>query len=412
MRDGSQSGRGWLLGVQSAFVLPLARGIFLLVALGCLIGVIGGTAYLVYLRASIASEPMEMPVPPPYQGSNPGVDRSKRVVDLAAIGTRLEAPANIRLSVTAGTITEPPKIGAVIGRFIADTPNSLAPFPDGVSLLGGRDAAFFDRVSDGHGQAVALAARPDLVAEIDAALSDIKQETNRTFQIRVVARDKYGITSAPVDLSFDLKLAPKPARTTETPAPQVQSEATELQRIAREIAQTIEPEVNPQHFSAYNAALVVPGRCGSSETDVSFLSNYRRALDEMRPRLTSANVEAFYTGLCDAWGAILEREQAELEHLRAEQAAARRQAEEVRYRAQAHNDELWGEHRAKVFAAEAQSAVTLSVIGGALAIFLSVALVLAFLAIEGHSRAVRTAMEAMVRLSQEAKASESAPEGP
>ena len=84
----------------------------------------------------------------------------------------------------------------------------------------------------------------------------------------------------------------------------------------------------------------------------------------------------------------------------------------MRRRALAENQSRLQAHEAKVFAAKARSAVALSVIGGALAIFLSVALVLAFLAIEGHSRAVRAAMESLVRLSQEGKAVDPASENP
>lgn len=413
MSETGQSGRKLGLRLQSALVLPLARGIYTVVALGCLLAVMGGALYLVYLQTSIASHPTTLPVPPPYQGDGVSVAPSDRVVDLARVGARLDPPANIRFSVTTGPLTEPPGEGVAIGRFVADTPNGLAPFPEGVSLLGGRDAGLFERVGDGRDQAVALAARPALVEEITESLKDLTGQTKRSFEVRVVARDAYGSVSPPTDLTFDLVLAPKRA-TPEAPPPssEPQAEATELQTIAREIAQTVEPEVNPAHFAAYKAALAVPERCGSSETDTSFISNFRRAVDEMGPRLTASNVEAFYAGLCDAWGEILASEYAALENRRAEQAAERRAAEDARQRALAENRSRLQVHEAKVFEAKARSAVALSVIGGALAIFLSVALVLAFLAIEGHSRAVRAAMEALVRLSQEGKSPASAPENP
>ena len=398
MSESESLGRRWFLRLQSAYVLPLARGIYVLIALGCLLAVIAGALYLVYLQTSIAGGPTSNPLPPPYQGSLKSIDRSDRVVDIDTVGSRLEPPANIRFAVSAGTITEPLEKGALIGRFVADTRNSLAPYPEGVSLLGGRDAELFERVRDRRNQAVGLAARPALVDEITKVLSGLDEETTRSFEVRVVARDKYGIASPPTDLSFELKLAPKPAAPA-TPQESAQA-ATELQKIARDIAQTIEPEVNPAHFKAYQAALKVPKRCGSSETDESFLANYRRAVQELRPRLNASNVEAFYTGLCDAWRVVLEREGAELERLRAEQSAARRAAEEARARVQARNDEMFEAHQTKVFAAKAKTAVTLSVIGGALAIFLSVALVLAFLAIEGHSRAVRAAIESLVDRNQ------------
>ena len=108
MSEKNQTERRWLLRLQSAFVLPLARGIFLVVALGCLLAVIGGSLYLVYLQTSIAGQPATIPVPAPYQGSAAPVDRTERMVDLAAIGIRLRPPANIRFAVAAATLTEPP----------------------------------------------------------------------------------------------------------------------------------------------------------------------------------------------------------------------------------------------------------------------------------------------------------------
>jgi len=412
MSKTGQPGRQWALRLQSALVLPLARGIYLVVALLCLLAVTAGALYLVYLQTSIASEPKMLPVPPPYEGDGVSAPHSDRVVDLARVGARLDPPANIRFSVTAGPMTEPPREGAIVGRFVADTPNGLAPFPDGVSLLGGRDAELFERVGDGRDRVVALAARPALVTEITQSLKDLTGQTRRSFEVRVVARDAYGSVSPPTDLSFDLVLAAKRA-TSEAPPPAApQPDVTELQKIAREIAQIIEPEVNPAHFTAYKTALAVPERCGSSGADDTFVANYRRALDAMRPRLTAENVEAFYSGLCDAWREILKGEDAALKKLRAKEMAAREAAENARRQAQARNNEMLRDHEIKVLSAKAQSSVVLSVIGGALALFLSVALVLAFLAIEGHSRAVRAAMESLVRISQEGRVHASSIENP
>ena len=283
MSETGQPGRQLGLRLQSALVLPLARGLYLAVALGCLLAVFGGVLYLVYLQTTIAGQPQTLPVPPAYDGGGVSAPSSERVVDLARVGARLDPPANIRFAVSAGTLTEPPTEGVVIGRFLADTPNGLAPFPDGVSLIGGRDAGLFERVSDGREKTVALAARPALVAEITESLKDLTEQTRRSFEVRAVARDAYGNVSPPTDLTFDLVLAPKrPAPAAPAPAPEPEAEASELQKIAREIARTVEPEVNPAHFAVYKTALAVPERCGSSEGDETFLANYRRAVDEMR----------------------------------------------------------------------------------------------------------------------------------
>jgi hypothetical protein len=399
------------LRLQSAYVLPLARGVYLLIAVVCLLTVIGGILYAVYLQASTASQPATVALPPPYQGSAAVTQSSPREVDLAVVGSRLVSPTNIRFVLAAGTITAPPREGVVLGRFVADTPNKLASFPDGISILGGADAELFERTNDAAHQGIGLAARPALVTQISDALRDIKEVTSRTFEIRVVARDEYGIMSAPTDVSLTLRFGPEPAAPAQ-PTPEAPAAPTDLQAIAREIAQAVEPEVNPARFAVFNAAVKVPGRCGANDGDKAFLANYRRAVGEVRERLTASNVEAFYLGLCDAWKAALTREAAERDREEQKHSAARRAADEARARAQAHNDHLLQQHASRVFEARTQTAVTMSVIGGAFAIFLSVALLLAFLAIEGHSRAIRAAMESMVRLSAEKEAHEVASDSP
>ncbi len=414
MSDSHNARRQWILRLQSAFVLPLARGIYLLVALGCLLAVIGGAIFVAFLQASAAGQPAMEPLPPPYRATSAVKDIPARDVDLAAIEGRLEAPAEVRFSVTTGTITAPLAAGTVLGHFQAQTPNKLAGFPDGVSLLGGRDAQLFDRVQGANRQLIGLAPRPALLAEIEQALQGITEQTSRTFEVRAIARDEYGIASAPTDLSFDLTFGPPPvtpaAAVDPRPEPEQGQDVTELQKIAREIAQTVEPTVNPAHFDAYRTATQVPSRCGASDDDATFLDNYRQAFDRVKPRISATNIEAFYKGLCDAWDAVLQREAAAREQAEQQQLSARMAADQARSRVEARNGQAMREHQAKVVRAQTLTTVTLSVIGGALGLFLSVALVLAFLAIEGHSRAMRAAVESMVKLTEQ-RGTSAAPEG-
>jgi hypothetical protein len=409
MKDSDGPGRRWFYIVQSMYVLPIARGIYLLIALVSLLAMIGGSVFAVYLQTSIASRPETIPVPPSYSGAAVTVDASARTVDLARVGARLGPPTNIRFVATTGIITEALGQSPVLGHFAADTPNQLAPYPDGVSILGGRDAELFERVLDKDRQMIGLAPREALAQEITEGLRDIKAPKSRTFEIRVIARDRYGITSTPTDLSFTIQFGPKLGAGAQ-PQPAVQPEAqrapTELQKVAREIAQILEPTVNPAYFSAFEAAAKAPSRCGASDSDQTFIANYRRALNEVRSQLTASNVEAFYLGLCDAWKDALQREAAARDRAEQERQAERRRADEARERAQAHNNELLQRHADKVHQAQALTLQAVSVVGGALAIFLSISLVLAFLAIEGHSRAVRTAIESLARMSEERRISD------
>lgn len=400
MSGNDRVGRQWFPRLQSAYVLSVARGIYLVIALGSLLAVLGGLVYVGYLLATIAGQPETVPIPPSYQGTETPLSPSDRTLDLAVVGQRFEPPTNVRFQVASSTWTVPPKAGQVLGYFLADTPNGLASFPEGVSVIGGRDAELFERVPDGASKKNSLAARAALVAQVAEALQVIQEPTNRTFEIRVVARDQYGTASAPMDLAFDLRFAPKPAASATAPPSAPPAQPTALEAVASEVARIVEPEVNPAHFAAYRTALKAPSRCGASDSDGPFIADYRRALEEVRPRLTSTNVEALYAGLCDARKELLKREAAAQERVEQQQRAAQRAAEEARERAQAQNNELQRRHAAQVNEAKERTQQTMAVVGGALVLFLSVALVLAFLAIEGHSRAVRAAMEAMVQMAQ------------
>jgi hypothetical protein len=107
--------------------------------------------------------------------------------------------------------------------------------------------------------------------------------------------------------------------------------------------------------------------------------------------------------LCEAWKKALQRQADSQERAQQQQRAAQQAADEARYAARTRNDELRQAHEAEVAAAKVQTVVTLSVVGGALAVFLALSLLLAFLAIEGHTRAVRAAMESMVRIAEEGR---------
>ncbi|TVQ95160.1 MAG: hypothetical protein EA400_00225 [Chromatiaceae bacterium] len=413
MNESDAPKRQWLLRLQSAYVLPLARGVYLLIALACLVTIVGGALYVLLLQASAAGTPTQEPLPPAYRGTAVSPDLPAREIDLAAVQRRLAAPEQILFAVTTGPITEPPAEGAVLGEFRAGTANALAAYPDGISILGGPDAPLFERVPGTARGAIGLAPRPELIAQLGEQLEGLQAPQSRRFELRVIARDQYGITSAPADVSVTLQLAPAQAGAPEVPAaePIPEQALTEVQRIARDIAQTLEPTVNPDHFAVYRTASEVPGRCGVRDDDQAFLASYRRAFEDLRERLTSGNIEAFYLGLCEGWGTTLQRETAARQRAEQQAAAERRAAEQARSMVEQRNAQALRAHAAKVERARAQSAVVLSVIGGALATFLSVALVLAFLAIEGHSRAVRAAVEAMARSAQPAPGGGEAPGG-
>lgn len=395
----------------SVLVLPVARAIYLFIALISLVVVAGGIVFAVYLQLSTAGQPRTIPVPPPYQGSLSVPNPPLEALDLSVVGARLKPPTSIRFVVTAGVIATPPKQGTVLGYFVADTVNQIAAYPDGVSILGGTDAERFVRALDQKSNKAGLALTPMLASELAEALRDIKEEQQRSFQVRVVMRDQFGTSSAAEDVAFSLRLAPAPAA---GPEPKLDSmaEPTELQKIAGEVAKIVEPAMNPARVSAYAKAQLVPRRCGASDGDQIFLADYRRAVEDTRSKLNAANVDAFYTGLCDAWKEVLQTQAAAQEQAEQLARAERDQAEQARASAEEQNRYLQQQHAAWAYQATAYTGVTLSVIAGALGIFLCVSLVLAFLAIESHSRAVRLAIQTLVSASAHRKSADAAVESP
>jgi|GEM_PF-1682629 len=391
--------------IQSIYVLPLARGMYLLMALISLVTIIGGSIFAFYLQTLMSRQPSIVPIPPQYRETAPVADISTRTVDLTMVSARLEPPTNIRFIVTTGEIEAPLRQGAPLGYFIADTPNKLASFPDGISILGGRDAELFEKTFDSEHKMIGLKARTALSSEITDVLHDIKDKKTRTFEISVTARDQYGIRSPATNISIVLNFGPEPIISLE-PQPEPEQEITELQKIAGDIAKTIEPTMSPERKHLYQMATAVPRRCGVADSDQIFVVNYRRAFEEVRSHLSTLNVEAFYVGLCESWKDALQRESLERERIARVQAAAYRQAEDERARAQAHNYDVLRKHETEVYQAKENTSLTISVIVGALATFLSISIILAFMAIEGHSRAVREAIESMARISEERKNSE------
>jgi hypothetical protein len=202
----------------------------------------------------------------------------------------------------------------------------------------------------------------------------------RTFTLRVRARDESGNTSAPTDVSFTLR--PGAAAVA---APQ--SEVTELggagplPAIARALASRVAQAGTPEFFDAYKYALAEPERCDAGGSP-SFLDHYRAAATRFRTRLNSGNISTFYSAVCASWIDALDRSR---------EAAA--QSESERLRVMAAN--AMARSSAEAAAAQARTLrnAALGFAFSAVIAFMMIALFLAFMAIEGHSAAVRSAIE-------------------
>ena len=278
----------------------------------------------------------------------------------------------------------------VFGYFRADTFNGLAPFPEDVDILGGKDSDLFDRTNGGAGipgQGAALIPTAKLIERINSRLQGGQPQHGDDFTLVVVAHDTYGVPSQVTEVHFTLTYGPVPsAPTTTVPSrqpepPMVPRRLSDLERLARDIALIVGAEGSTIYQNTYNRALREPDVCGTSQNDSDFVVNYRRLFDHARPNLTAINLSAFYDGVCESWRkATSERARVQANAAAAQNAAINsNRSAEVQY--QYESAAAWVSRNA-----------TLIVVGSAFGTFLTICFLLAFLAMENHSNAIRNAL--------------------
>ena len=365
---------GWLR-LQSGVVLPAARSVLLVSALVCFLVVVGGLCATAFFEFLVVRPASEVAVPAPYERPQ------SAAIDMSVVDSRFVPPKNIRFEPNPGAIEKPLTTQDVLGRLQADTPNAMATVPDDFAIVGGKDAGLFGRA--GYG----LTPTQALVDKVNGALPKLTKPEHLTASIKVVARDAYGNASAPTDVAVNLTYGATPAPP-EPPKPVAAAvpQLSPLQRIAHGIALIVDPEKTPRYFDEYERAMGIPARCSAGQTN-AFIGNYGRAFEREKAKITAANVEAFYVGVCDAWAKVV-----------ADQEAQRASIEAARNRAFAENAASRTGTAIEAIAAWASRNVALIVTGVALAAFLLVALLLAFLAMENHSKALRDAVQALVSM--------------
>ena len=358
------------------FLLKAARGSALVFASVAFLAVVGSLVTAVIAQTGALRSVRDRPVPP----VSAPLTESIATEDVAA---RLAPPTNIRFVQDPAVISAQPYEGQALGYLDASTPNKLAPFPDDFDILGGAHANLFALDRYPGANRTGLRASAALVQALNAAAANFTQPSQKQYQLRVVARDAFGQVSAPADIVITLSFGPPGAA-----APAVPGGVTPLQALAREIARTADPTQTEVYFETLRQALQTPRRCGAEETDV-FIGEYQRAFESLRSQITRDNVGLFFRGVCDAWAAASARAD---ERLARERAAA---ADVIASNRAA---------RAKLAAEKRAAETTRNLALGAAAIgvlaFLLIALAIAFLAMERHSKAMREAVAAIARQNQ------------
>ena len=374
--------KGTLSQAQGETVLRAARTVYLIAAIASLVIIAVGLIFVLFFQVRTWQSANEIPLPRAYSPSSPTLSADN-------IEKFLIPPQNIRFMPAMSLIRAPLSDRSILGHFTADTPNGLAPYPSDFNILGGKDAALFDRVRS-VGKRSGLKPTKALISKVNRLLHTLHKPESATYELEVIARDRFGNMSKPEAVSFSLTYRPpsEKSKTSATLSTRVKSakKITELQQLAKNIAFLVDPKKTPAYFAAYRRARAVPKKCGVSSDNITFISNFRRLFDQLQPKLRATNMGAFYTGVCSEWHRAF-----------SEQQAAREKARESRASVIAQNEAANAEAEGGRMLAVASRDITLTVVGAALLAFLLISFFLAFLAIENHTRAVRRAVETLTR---------------
>lgn len=364
--------------VQSMWLLPTARRFYIVGALGAItLASLALLIALVFQFLTFAGVP-KATVPEAGQVS-------VKPIDPTNLDALFEGPQRVRIQGVA--VKRPVADGAIVARLAADTPYGMAPFPEGYVIVGGKDHELFSEDADpDNAGGTVLRARSQLVASLNKLPGEAK--ASGVTQVRILAKDSNGNTAPPVAIPFRI-----PIETAETsgqpsnPAETVEdaSAPEALQATVAALARLAGPPGSPEYFAAYDDARAEPERCDAKDNETFFVA-YARAFAHLRQRLTKDNIKTFYDGLCEAWSAQLRAARLEAQHQNEARAAVIAQNVAAEIASSAWKG--W----AKTIR---DTALAFAIV--CVCFFMTVALFLAFLAIEGHSNAMRIAVEALAR---------------
>ncbi len=202
----------------------------------------------------------------------------------------------------------------------------------------------------------------------------------------MVASNRFGISSRQL-LTVSLpyapahKTAPPTPSSRPSPEPARPAALTQLELISRRFALAVDPARTPLFFQAYQMAHELPARCDAAGSK-GFLNGFQSALAKASPLLNANAAPGFLRLVCLSWTQSIQHQQ----RLAAQVEIARRNAVMKQNALDVRTQE-----EAAVARVRRDSA--LLVLAGVVGTFLIVALVLAFLAIEHHTRTLGIMVE-------------------
>lgn len=185
-----------LIKFQSDLLLPLARLLYLLVACLSLGAAVLGLLAVLWFQLSAMFEVAPKALLPQSISPEP------QAISLDIIDARLRTPSAVRFVPTPHPDT---LLGSdrLLGYLELATGGGAANYPDGIRIIGGRDADLFTEaptLSGGTGLKPTKALLQRSVGQDAQALA------HRPFELRLLATDRSG-NSAPLNVTFKLGLS-------------------------------------------------------------------------------------------------------------------------------------------------------------------------------------------------------------
>ena len=372
--------KAWSDKLRGYSMLDVGRTTVVIAASLSVLLVVGGLLVAFVYEMGTWSKPSKLPVPRLY-------NEKPIVIDVNVLDARLAPPTNVRFVNTIGPISSALKKNQILGYFTAQSANKLAAPPKDFLIIGGADSEYFERRIDTRNNRSVLVPSSALLNFIENQLAPETGSKTHNFFLTLLAYDEAGNRSEPTSVPIPLvmgKLAVAPKEGTDTPG--VQATQSALDTLASEIAFSVHPERPPKadFMTVFKIARGVPKRCNVASNDAQFLENYRRAFDHLKGRLTAANVESVFMGLCDAWSTAVAEERSAL-------TLSKRNREEMMQ----YNYQVLAEDQRHDVGLRSSRNFWLLIVLSTIGVFFLLVLLLALLSIERHTRALHSHINAL-----------------
>ncbi len=364
--------------IDNALFLRIARNIQFVLAGAALLAAGVAIAATLFHQANALNTTYDTEaVPPPYETK--GISLNADIVR-----RRLRPPSSVSFIPTRNPVSGTVEEGDFLGAFAMETANKPASFPDDIRIIGGKDGNSFERREYPSSGQTGLTYTAELAEEINAAIAAGTDPYRRSFEITVLAYDEYKNRSAPTEVRFSTSFT-----ASATPQRVVTNNqgslASPLWSLAYKLAVAVDAEGTRNRIDLLEQIEEQLKGCKVNDRQ-KYLDKTEETFEVEKASVTADNVGAFLAGVCEAWKTALKSEEAK-----------RRARQSEINGAEARNARNAREMQSRVAAAKLKRNASAVFIASSLFAFVVIVLVLAFLALENHSRSIRMAVVSMAK---------------